>query len=409
MALTHLLLVFSLFPLSLTTCISTNWYEPSPNIQKPIVEKPKLHVYSPKYGVESPVESKPSLEKPKVESYPKPYVPYTPKSTFEKPIETPKVEGKVEVGYNGYKSKPNSYSPKSEILKPEVGPIPKVHVPKPYSYSPKPEIKKPEVGPIPKVKVPKPYSYSPKPEIKKPEVGPLPKVEVPKPYSYSPKSDIKKPEVGPIPKFEVPKPYSYSPKPKIKKPEVGPKPKLEEPKTYSYSPKPEIEKPQVGEPKPSSYAPKPSSYSPIPSVGNPKVEEEKLYKTIGVQGIVYCKSGAKIVPLQGAVARVTCLTVDEEGYESAPFSVLSEKADEKGYFFATLCLSDLKKKSVITSCKVFLNSSSLETCNVPTDVNQGITGALPGSYHLLTHKSMKLFTVGPFVFTSETKYVGSGY
>ncbi|KAE8660599.1 Reversibly glycosylated polypeptide 1 [Hibiscus syriacus] len=122
---------------------------------------------------------------------------------------------------------------------------------------------------------------------------------------------------------------------------------------------------------------------------------------IGVEGHILCKSGTSspAVPIQGAVARITCLAVDESGYETAPFSFLSGETDENGYFFATLTPSD---KLQLRQCKAFLKKSPLEYCQVPTDVNRGIGGALLTSYRLLNQKKIRLYWVGPFYYTSQS-------
>lgn len=110
----------------------------------------------------------------------------------------------------------------------------------------------------------------------------------------------------------------------------------------------------------------------------------------------------------GAVIRITCLANDGYGYEAAPFSFLSEATDAKGYFFATLSPYEMQDNLKIKECKAFLELSPLETCKIPTDEKQGISGALPASYHYLSDKKMKLFTVGPFVYTSAPNS-GSNY
>ncbi|XP_012082820.1 proline-rich protein 3 [Jatropha curcas] len=144
----------------------------------------------------------------------------------------------------------------------------------------------------------------------------------------------------------------------------------------------------------------------------PKPDEEYLLSTlVGIQGLIFCKSGAKLIPLQGAVARITCLAVDEYGYETAPLSILSGATDVKGYFLATLSPSEVEKNLKITECKAFLELSPLtKTCDVPSDVNKGIAGALLSSYEFLHDKNMKLFTVGPFFYTTNPKsVVSNGY
>ncbi|XVF22163.1 hypothetical protein REPUB_Repub12eG0150000 [Reevesia pubescens] len=133
---------------------------------------------------------------------------------------------------------------------------------------------------------------------------------------------------------------------------------------------------------------------------------------IGVQGLVLCKSGPKYYPIQGALARITCLAIDENGYEKT-YSVCSGETDEKGYFFAplsTLGLDNLDDQlTKLTECKAFLESSPLETCNIPVDVNKGISGApLSEHFRVLSQKRMKLYSVGPFFFT-EPNSVPNGY
>ncbi|XP_059663463.1 protein SEED AND ROOT HAIR PROTECTIVE PROTEIN-like [Cornus florida] len=147
-------------------------------------------------------------------------------------------------------------------------------------------------------------------------------------------------------------------------------------------------------------------YAPKPKLDKyPKAEDKLLSQIIGIQGIIYCKSGSKLIPLQGAVARVTCLAVDQHGYKPAPITILSCPTDAKGYFLATLSPSQLEVKE----CKAFLENSPLETCKVPTDINKGISGALLPSPQLLSDKHMKLFSVGPFVYTSKSKPISKGY
>lgn len=111
----------------------------------------------------------------------------------------------------------------------------------------------------------------------------------------------------------------------------------------------------------------------------------------------------------GAVARITCLSVDQNGYESAPFSVLSCPSDAKGFFFATLSSSEIKEDAwKLNKCKAFLETSPLESCKVATDVNKGKSGALLSSYKL--RKNMKLYSLPPFVYTcSEPKPISKGY
>ncbi|KAE8697926.1 Pollen Ole e 1 allergen and extensin family protein [Hibiscus syriacus] len=126
----------------------------------------------------------------------------------------------------------------------------------------------------------------------------------------------------------------------------------------------------------------------------PNLEKERLLSTmIGIQGIVYCRSGKKLAPLQGAVARITC-------------------EDEKGYFFATISPYELEDHNRrLRNCRAVLELSPSEACDVPTDVNKAISGAPIGTFSRLHDKNIKLFTVGPFFFVprQEAKSISDGY
>ncbi|MFQ6665157.1 hypothetical protein Gotur_031995 [Gossypium turneri] len=97
--------------------------------------------------------------------------------------------------------------------------------------------------------------------------------------------------------------------------------------------------------------------------------------------------------------RITCVAVDEFGYETAPFSFLSDATDENGYFFATLTPPEINDKMQLRECKAFLENSPLEACKVPTDVNKGIRGAILNSHRVLDQRKMRLYWVGPFFYT----------
>ena len=115
----------------------------------------------------------------------------------------------------------------------------------------------------------------------------------------------------------------------------------------------------------------------------------------------------------GAVARITCLPVDNpEGYEETSFSIKSEASDEKGYFYVTLSPAGLSDERKLKDCKAYLDHCPLETCNVPTNVNNGILGDMLASYIILNHSNTKLFSVGPFFYYSSSEpksSVPSGY
>ncbi|KAJ6873415.1 proline-rich protein 3-like [Populus alba x Populus x berolinensis] len=304
--------------------------------QKPDTTKPD-HTYNSK--------SKPDLHKPYYDSNPKPTLP-KPKFTEPKPDK-------------GYDSKPylgQPTTPKPDTAKPNYGYNPKPEVPKPKLTMPKPNYGN---DPKPKLIVPKPdtakpnYGYKPKPEV------PKPKMTVPKPdHGYDPKGKV----------YEQPK--STAPKPEIIKPHDG------------YAQKPNL-------PEPKLYIPKPS---------NDKLDYE--YSPIGIEGFVLCKRGSNYTPIEGAVIRIACTAVDQYGYKKVPFSCLTEATNAKGYYFKTLPALKLTESLKLTECKAYLESSPLKTCNVPTDMNYGITGAPLSAYHVLHDKKIKLYSMRTFFYTS---------
>ncbi|XP_071689236.1 protein SEED AND ROOT HAIR PROTECTIVE PROTEIN-like [Rutidosis leptorrhynchoides] len=151
-----------------------------------------------------------------------------------------------------------------------------------------------------------------------------------------------------------------------------------------------------------AYAVAPSTKHEIPY----KVSEKETPKPIAVQGLIYCKSGSKLIPLKGATARVTCLAKNHNGLELAPFSVSSCPADDKGYFLAKLSPPSTnyvkKAKWELKDCKVFLEKSPMEQCKVPLDINGGIKGAhiiSTSSYRLL--KNANMYSIEPFFYASD--------
>nr|GEV23184.1 uncharacterized protein [Tanacetum cinerariifolium] len=120
-----------------------------------------------------------------------------------------------------------------------------------------------------------------------------------------------------------------------------------------------------------------------------KIKDKEVPKSIAVQGLIYCKSGSKVIPLKGATAKITCLARNHNGIELAPFSVSSCPADDKGYFLAKLSpTSSTYLKNAeweLKECKAYLEKSPLKECNVPLDVNGGIKGA-----HIVSSSSYRL-------------------
>ncbi|XWS27483.1 hypothetical protein CRYUN_Cryun26dG0119100 [Craigia yunnanensis] len=296
-------------------------------------------------------------------------------------------------GYDGIPADSPQPKPKGEV-KPEYGSKSKGeeksnYGTKPGIYKPKPE-EKPGYDRKPEGEVKLKYSSKPDGE-EKPSYGAKPGIYKPKPKEKS--GYDKKPQGEEKPNYGT-KQYNYKSKPEEKeKKVVRPKPEGEEKPNYDT--------------KPESYKPKPEENK-KPEYGTRPEENEKLL-SIGVEGLVLCKSGPKYCPIQGALAKVTCKAVDEIGLEKT-LPICSVPTDAKGYLFTTLSSLSLVDKSLkLKDCKAFLESSPLKTCNVPTDVNKGITGAPSSSYSVLNEKHTKLYSVGPFFFASEPKSVPNDY
>ncbi|KAG6749844.1 hypothetical protein NC652_033339 [Populus alba x Populus x berolinensis] len=298
-------------------------------------------------------------------------------------------------GY-GYDQKPDTTKPYhtyNSKSKPDTSKPKYSYDPKTRPHVVKPDLHKPSYDSNPKPALPKPKFTEPKPDKgydSKPYVGrpTIPKPDTAKPnYGYNPKPDV------PKPKLTMPKPnYGNDPKPKmtVPKPDHGYDPKgkvYEQPK--STPTKPEIITPHDG------YAKKPNL--PEPKLYIPKPRNDKLdydYSPIGIEGFVLCKQGSNYTPIEGAVIRIACTAVDQYGYKKVPFSCLTEATNAKGYYFKTLPALKL------TECKAYLESSPLKTCNVPTDMNYGITGAPLSAYHILHDKKIKLYSMRTFFYTS---------
>ncbi|XWS76598.1 hypothetical protein CRYUN_Cryun01aG0190400 [Craigia yunnanensis] len=272
----------------------------------------------------------------------------------------------------------------------------------------------------------KPDYYKPKPVDKeKPDYGKKLEVVKSKPEeeepNYGTKEDIYKPK--PEEKSKEKEKHDYDEKPYVvkTKPEeeekhyYGAKPE-EKPgygkgekkpdydtKQYLYKPKTEEkEKPEYGR---QSYVVKPEPEGEEKPYYGTKPEKKENCLSIGVQGLVLCKSGSKYYPIQGALAKITCKAVDEVGVEKT-LSICSGATDAKGYFFATVSHLDKLK---LRECKAYLQSSPSNTCNVPTNVNKAIDGALLSAFRVLKEKRVKLYSVGPFFYTSEAKSASNGY
>ncbi|TXG49832.1 hypothetical protein EZV62_025707 [Acer yangbiense] len=258
-----------------------------------------------------------------------------------------------------------------------------------YGYTPEAPKPKPEGGdyntkPTPEEK-PKSEShdYGYKPEAPKPTPEEKPKSES-HDNGYKPETPKLKPEYKP----ETPK---SKPEYKPETPKLKPEYKPETPKS-----KPEY-KPETPKLKP-EYKPETPKSKPEDNDYNTKTKSEdkpKFHLTLYF--------------FIGAVAKVTCLVDDIYGSKTTLFSISSKATDSKGYFLAELSSLKLSDNLKLKQCKVFLDNSPLKDCNIPTDVNRGITGALLNSYRILNEKKIKLYSVGPFFFTPVTKSTPIGY
>ncbi|XVF79389.1 hypothetical protein PTKIN_Ptkin14bG0218400 [Pterospermum kingtungense] len=132
------------------------------------------------------------------------------------------------------------------------------------------------------------------------------------------------------------------------------------------------------------------------------------FYSIAIEGFVYCKTPSSHYPIPKALAKVICEAVDEVGVEkTAP--ICSVQTDAKGYFYAIV--SSINESLKLKDCKAFLESSPETNCNVPTDMNKGITGfPISGdAYRVLNDKHTKLYSAQPFFYTSETNPAPNGY
>ncbi|KAK8614528.1 hypothetical protein V6N13_068328 [Hibiscus sabdariffa] len=197
------------------------------------------------------------------------------------------------------------------------------------------------------------------------------------------------------------------------KPTYNPQP--EEKEKPDYSKKPYVVEPKPEEKEKPNYVAIQDAYKPKseekekfgygkgdekPSYGK-KAEETKSHLSSAVQGTVLCKTSSNYHPIQGALATITCKDVDEVGMEKT-ISIYNKPTDAEGYFFVPLSDSG-RDKLKIRECKAYLKSSPLATCNVPSNVNKAIEGALLSAFRVLNEKKTKLYSVGPFFYTSQAQ------
>ncbi|CAA2973052.1 Hypothetical predicted protein [Olea europaea subsp. europaea] len=226
------------------------------------------------------------------------------------------------------------------------------------------------------------HHHPPTPPPSHPPVKPPTSPPV-KPPSHPP---VKPPSSPPV---KPPTPPVKPPTPPPVKPPTSPPVKPPTPPVKP--PTPPVKPPTPAPVKPPSHPPaKPPS--PLPT-----------RKAVAVQGVVYCKSckyrgvgtliGAS--PLAGAVVKLQC--------NNTKWGLVEQtKTDKNGYFF-------FKPSKLTTAafhkCKVFIISSPLPTCSVPTNMGSGAFGAIliPSRKPPVKPLPFQLFTVGPFAFEPAKK------
>ncbi|KAL3345294.1 hypothetical protein AABB24_024317 [Solanum stoloniferum] len=218
--------------------------------------------------------------------------------------------------------------------------------------------------------------------------------QAPKPHHHHHPVPISSPAPSPI--YYPTKPPTKAPtKPPTKAPTKPPTKAPSKPPTYSPSKPPA--KPPVKPPTPSPYYPS--------------------RKPVAVRGLVYCKPckfrGINTLyqakPLQGAKVKLECNNTKKKLVENS-------ETDKNGFFWI---LPKLLSSGAYHKCKVFLVSSNNSYCNVPTNYNDGKSGALlkytplptatapAPATHLPVIKpptpKYDFFTVGPFGFEASKK------
>ncbi|CAI9760187.1 unnamed protein product [Fraxinus pennsylvanica] len=245
-----------------------------------------------------------------------------------------------------------------------------------------PPVKPPTSPPV------KPPTHPPvKPPTSPPVKPPTPPVKPP--------THTSPPVKPPTPPVKPPTPPVKPPTPPVVKP---PTPPVVKPPTPPVKPPtPPVVKPPTPPVKPPTPpVVKPPSHPPVKP-------PPPTRKAVAVQGVVYCKSckyrgvgtliGAS--PLAGAVVKLQC--------NNTKWGLVEQtKTDKNGYFLfkpAKLTTAAFHK------CKVFLISSPLATCSVPTNMGNGAFGAIliPSRKPPVKPLPFQLFTVGPFAFEPAKK------
>lgn len=104
----------------------------------------------------------------------------------------------------------------------------------------------------------------------------------------------------------------------------------------------------------------------------------------------------------GAMARIRCVAEDDDGNDAGDFSVVSGGSDYNGYFRINMSKYALEGIT-LSRCRVHLETHPPSICRIPTNVNEGLTGAPLLQYRTLSDNS-RLYSVSPFVYDASPYY-----
>ncbi|KAK4743728.1 hypothetical protein SAY87_010040 [Trapa incisa] len=146
----------------------------------------------------------------------------------------------------------------------------------------------------------------------------------------------------------------------------------------------------------------PPVYPPVNPPVKPPVHppvSPPLRSYIMVDGLVYCESCrykgkntiAGATPIQGALVKLECKNTKRKLVQTA-------KTNKNGYFI--LVAPKTISSYAYNKCKVTLLSSPLSSCNKPSTLNGGKSGALlkPTKSFQINKVPYTLYSVGPFAF-----------
>ncbi|KAG9147297.1 hypothetical protein Leryth_023595 [Lithospermum erythrorhizon] len=234
------------------------------------------------------------------------------------------------------------------------------------------------------------HHHHPKPPTQPPS-NPTPKTPTPTPPAKPPTPPTK----APTPPTKAPTPPTKAPTPPTKAPTPPTKPPT--PPTKAPTPPTKAPSPPTKAPTPPTKAPTlPPKYPPMPPM---------VKKLVAIQGVVYCKACkyTGFDTLTGATALANA-TVKLVCYSGKYHMVHQATTDKNGYFYM---MPQKLTTSGIGICKVVLAKSPSAKCSVPTNLHNGLKGALlvppPPTKTPTPPSKFALFTVGPFAYEATKK------